>query len=175
MESESLSIKKHKKPIPKEIGKVKPFRIQKTGKSSLVEKMNSLNDVKKWSQENEEFDDEEEEVSLMEETTNNNATMALLINPIDPTKDFYTSSGRPVSPVLPPPIHEMVEEPERATIKQNDGDTSTTSMEERQVSEDVIQGRSGSGGSSTVNSERVKVVVRSRPLSDKEKSERHEW
>lgn len=144
----------------KEVGKVKPIRIPREKEvaaelSLKVEQMNNLNSTKKpWRE------SEEEEVSLME---NSPAVTPLVIQSFDPTKDFYTSSGRPVSPTqLPPP-------PDTEDNLESSANPGNSIPAAPKMSEGAVQGRTSGA------LERVKVVVRSRPLSEKEKSERYEW
>lgn len=181
-------------PRVKEVGKVKPMRIVRAPLNKSEEDFDKKEELRKNQQnsltdsinQEEIKDDEDDDLSLIEERPKHSDELAVIKQPsIDPTKDFYSTTGRPVSPVLPFAKPDTSQE---QPSNMNDADAGNNKLTDskdqepltnRPVSHDIkvtpallTKPQPQSTGES---SERVKVIVRSRPISEKEMANGHEW
>lgn len=165
--------------VRRSVGKVKPMPPRNSKEEDDQEEKQEVDLLKSellMNKENErrkalEAEDDDDNISLLGEEDDDSTTPAkpLLINEVDPTKDFYsTTTGRPVSPVqLLPPQNQGLDQGQQGSEaekkKRNRGSETSPA--------------STTTTTTTTNagvSERVKVIVRSRPLSEKEKAQGHQ-
>jgi hypothetical protein len=152
---------------PKEIGKVKPMQIIKPDDNEC----NYDEDDKNGEGNGKEIGEEEEDnLSLIEEKSMPAPVAVGVPVTFDPTKDFYSTTGRPVTPIIGVGAKDVEDDGTKGTyLEKNTGPADHDgSVNLRSKSHHASSTPSG-------GSERVKVIVRSRPMSQKELLDGHEW